>query len=68
MSDEILRLDRRTVLVIDDAGMVGTDELCQLLAAATAAGCKTVLVGDAHELAPLKARGGMLAQLCTDLP
>jgi hypothetical protein len=27
-----------------------------------------VLVGDAHQLAPVKARGGMFAQLCTDLP
>ena len=29
---------------------------------------KTVLVGDAHQLAPVKARGGMFAQLCDDLP
>ena len=36
--------------------------------ATTAAGAKTVLVGDAHQLAPVKARGGMFAQLCTDLP
>ena len=27
-----------------------------------------MLVGDAHQLAPVKARGGMFAQLCTDLP
>src|SRR5712672_4399331 len=38
------------------------------VAATTAAGAKTVLVGDAHQLAPVKARGGMFAQLCTDLP
>ena len=48
--------------------MVGTDDLRQLLTATTAAGAKTVLVGDAHQLAPVKARGGMFAQLCTDLP
>ena len=48
--------------------MVGTDDLRQLLTATTAAGTKTVLVGDAHQLAPVKARGGMFAQLCTDLP
>ena len=48
--------------------MVGTAELRQLLTATTAAGVKTVLVGDAHQLAPVKARGGMFAQLCTDLP
>src|SRR5699024_10755077 len=29
---------------------------------------KTVLVGDAHQLAPVKARDGMFAQLCEDLP
>ena len=38
------------------------------MAATTAAGVKTVLVGDAHQLSPVKARGGMFAQLCTDLP
>ena len=48
--------------------MVGTDDLRQLLTATTAAGTKTVLVGDQHQLAPVKARGGMFAQLCTDLP
>ena len=48
--------------------MVGTDDLRQLLTATTAAGAKTVLVGDTHQLAPVKARGGMFAQLCTDLP
>ena len=48
--------------------MVGTDDLRQLLTATTAAGTKTVLVGDAHQLAPVKARGGMFAQLCADLP
>jgi len=37
--------------------MVGTDELRQLLTATTTAGCKTVLVGDPHQLAPVKARG-----------
>ncbi len=48
--------------------MVGTSDLRELLAATTAAGVKTVLVGDAHQLAPVKARGGMFAQLCADLP
>jgi len=48
--------------------MVGTGDLRQLLTATTAAEAKTVLVGDAHQLAPVKARGGMFAQLCTDVP
>jgi hypothetical protein len=55
------------VVVVDEAGMVGTDDLRQLLTATTGAGVKTVLVGDAHQLAPVKARGGMFAQLCADL-
>lgn len=63
-----LRLDTRTIVVVDEAAMVGTPELRELLAATTSTGCKTVLVGDAHQLAPVRARGGMFAQLCTDLP
>jgi conjugative relaxase-like TrwC/TraI family protein len=63
-----LKVDRWTLVVVDEAGMVGTDDLRQLLTATTTVGAKTVLVGDAHQLAPVKARGGMFAQLCTDLP
>ncbi|WP_179476126.1 MobF family relaxase [Mycolicibacterium vinylchloridicum] len=63
-----LEFDQSTLVVVDEAGMVGTDELRQLLTATTQAGAKTVLVGDPHQLAPVKARGGMFAQLCTDLP
>ncbi|GAB7071515.1 MobF family relaxase [Mycolicibacterium hodleri] len=63
-----LTLDRGTLVVVDEAGMVGTDDLRQLLTATTTAGVKTVLVGDPHQLAPVKARGGMFAQLCADLP
>lgn len=56
------------VVIVDEAGMVGTDDLRRLLTATTAAGVKTVLVGDQNQLAPVKARGGMFDQLCTDLP
>jgi hypothetical protein len=48
--------------------MVGTGDLMHLLKATAEAGAKTILVGDAHQLAPVKARGGMFAQLCRDLP
>lgn len=68
LRDGTLRLDTRTIVVVDEAAMVGTPELRELLAATTSAGCKTVLVGDAHQLGPVRARGGMFAQLCTDLP
>ena len=63
-----LALDADTLLVIDEAGMVGTAALRELLAAASSAGTKTVLVGDGQQLSPVKARGGMFTQLCADLP
>ncbi|OYN75656.1 MobF family relaxase [Mycolicibacterium sphagni] len=63
-----LLLNPCDLVIVDEAGMVGTDDLRRLLTATTAAGAKTVLVGDQHQLAPVKARGGMFALLCTDLP
>ena len=63
-----LRVDRRTVVVVDEASMVGTRELRRLLEVSTAGRAKMVLVGDAYQLAPVKARGGMFEQLCADLP
>jgi len=57
LRDNTLQLDRNTLLIVDEAAMVGTDDLRQLLTATTAAWAKTVLVGDAHQLAPVKARG-----------
>ncbi|SBS77711.1 ATP-dependent exodnase (Exonuclease V) [uncultured Mycobacterium sp.] len=63
-----LTLSHTDLVVVDEAGMVGTDDLRRLLTATTTACAKTVLIGDQHQLAPVKARGGMFAQLCTDLP
>jgi conjugative relaxase-like TrwC/TraI family protein len=63
-----LRVDRRTVIVVDEASMIGTPELRRLLEASTAAHTKIVLVGDAYQLSPVKARGGMFEHLCDDLP
>ncbi|WP_237166734.1 MobF family relaxase [Mycolicibacterium hippocampi] len=68
LRDRHLDLSPAKLVVVDEAAMVGTDDLRQLLTATTAAGAKTVLVGDEHQLAPVKARGGMFAQLCEDLP
>jgi conjugative relaxase-like TrwC/TraI family protein len=68
LADDELRLKPNTVIVVDEAGMVGTDDLRRLLTATTQARIKTVLVGDQHQLAPVRARGGMFAQLCSDLP
>jgi hypothetical protein len=63
-----LELSHLDLVIVDEAGMVGTNDLLQLLTATTRANAKVVLVGDAHQLAPVKARGGMFAQLCEDLP
>ena len=63
-----LRLSAQTLLIVDEAGMVGTAALRELLTAAADAGTKTVLVGDPRQLSPVRARGGMFAQLCADLP
>ncbi|BBY41784.1 ATP-dependent DNA helicase [Mycolicibacterium celeriflavum] len=62
------KLKPSTLVVVDEAAMVGTTDLRELLTTTTAAGVKTVLLGDQHQLAPVKARGGMFAQLCADLP
>ncbi len=68
LRDNQLELGPHTLVVVDEAAMVGTSDLLDLLSATTQAGTKTVLIGDQHQLAPVKARGGMFAQLCTDLP
>jgi AAA domain len=68
LRDNQLELGPHTLVIVDEAAMVGTGDLLHLLTATTGAGAKTVLVGDQHQLAPVKARGGMFAQLCADLP
>jgi conjugative relaxase-like TrwC/TraI family protein len=68
LDNHTLTLNHSDLVIVDEAGMVGTDDLCRLLTATTSAGTKTVLIGDQHQLSPVKARGGMFAQLCTDLP
>jgi conjugative relaxase-like TrwC/TraI family protein len=55
------QLDRRTVLVIDEAGMVGSRKLTRLLEHAGQAQAKVVLVGDDRQLAPIDAGGGFRA-------
>lgn len=48
-------LTKRDVLVIDEAGMVGSKQLGRVMAAAQRAGAKVVLVGDAEQLQPIEA-------------
>jgi ATP-dependent exoDNAse (exonuclease V) alpha subunit len=55
------QLDARTVLVIDEAGMVGSRKLARLLEHAQRAQAKVVLVGDDRQLAAIDAGGGFRA-------
>ncbi len=48
-------LTARDVLVIDEAGMVGTRQLERVLSHAAEAGAKVVLVGDPQQLQPIEA-------------
>ena len=50
-------LDDTTVLVVDEAAMVGTRKLARLLAHAEGAGAKVVLVGDPCQLPEIEAGG-----------
>jgi conjugative relaxase-like TrwC/TraI family protein len=49
------QLTDRTVLVIDEAGMVGSRQFARLLEATDEAQAKIVLVGDANQLQPIEA-------------
>jgi conjugative relaxase-like TrwC/TraI family protein len=55
------QLDPRTVVVVDEAGMVGSRKLARLLEHADQAKAKVVLVGDDRQLAPIDAGGGFRA-------
>ena len=55
------QLGARTVLVVDEAGMVGSRKLTRLLEHAHQAQSKVVLVGDDRQLAPIDAGGGFRA-------
>ncbi len=63
-----LQVTPSTVVIVDEASMVGTPELRKLLTCAVAGRAKMVLVGDAYQLSPVNARGGMFEQLSADLP
>jgi hypothetical protein len=60
-------LPRRGVLVVDEAGLVGTRKLARLVEAAGRAHCRVVLVGDPKQLPEVEA-GGLFAVLATADP
>jgi Ti-type conjugative transfer relaxase TraA len=49
------QLTSRDVLVVDEAGMIGSRQMDRVLAAAERAGAKVVLVGDAEQLQAIEA-------------
>jgi hypothetical protein len=51
------RLDRHTVVVVDEAAMVGTRKLARLLDYAERAGSKVVMIGDDRQLASIDTGG-----------
>jgi conjugative relaxase-like TrwC/TraI family protein len=52
------RLDSKTVLLVDEAGMVGTRKLARLLEEAERAEAKVILIGDDRQLSSIDAGGG----------
>lgn len=54
-------LTKRDVIVVDEAGMVGSRQLGRILAAADQAGAKVVLLGDDKQLAAIEAGAGFRA-------
>ncbi len=52
-----LKLDDKTIVVVDEAAMVGTKQLSNLIKHISAAGSKLVLVGDAKQLQSIQAGG-----------
>ena len=52
-------LDSRTLLVVDEAGMLDQDSARALLSLADASGAQVALIGDRHQL-PAVGRGGVL--------
>ena len=66
--EALFRFRSGDVVVVDEANMVGADHYRQLLEATAAARVKVVLVGHAYQLQAVRARGGVFAMLCEDLP
>jgi conjugative relaxase-like TrwC/TraI family protein len=56
------KIGPKTILVLDEAGMVGSSDFALLQAEATKAGAKLVAVGDPKQLQPIAA-GGIFASL-----
>lgn len=56
-SYEPFRLSAKSVLVVDEAGMLGTRLMTEIVERVRNAGAKLILVGDARQLPPIEAGG-----------
>lgn len=57
LRDGRLKLNRKDVVVVDEAGMIGTRQFAELITTTKQAGAKLILVGDAKQLQPIEAGG-----------
>ena len=62
-----ITLDARTIVVIDEAAMLGTRHLAAIINAASTFGAKVVCIGDDHQLPEVDA-GGLFTALADRLP
>jgi conjugative relaxase-like TrwC/TraI family protein len=60
-----IRLNEKSLILIDEAGMVGSSQFQRILAAASEAGAKVIATGDSKQLAPVE-RGGALSTMVAD--
>ncbi|MBS3849780.1 relaxase domain-containing protein [Devosia sp. BSSL-BM10] len=51
--------DDKTVLIIDEAGLIGARDMLRLLEVANASGAKLILVGDRNQIQPIAAGPGL---------
>ncbi|OYV36275.1 MAG: hypothetical protein B7Z80_16030, partial [Rhodospirillales bacterium 20-64-7] len=65
LENEAEQLDKNTVIVVDEAGMVGSRKMARLLLAVEQSGAELKLIGDPRQLQPIDAGGAfrtMIAQ------
>lgn len=63
LGNGVHELDDRSVVVVDEAGMVGTFQFHELATKARRAGAKVIVVGDHHQLPEIEAGGSFAALL-----
>jgi len=61
LADGRQQLTARTIVVIDEAGMVGSRQMAEILSRCEEAGAKLVLAGDTDQLQPVSAGGAFRA-------